>query len=398
MKKSLAAILLSALFTISFACTSAIISGSVTEDGRPLLWKHRDTGSLENQLLYIESDPYNFIGVVNAEDTLRENVWMGVNDAGFSIMNTASYNINTDTICLVDDDEEGEFMRLALEICATVDDFETLLKSESGKWGIAANFGVIDAEGNGAYFEAGYYTYTKFDVNDPAVAPGGYLIRTNFSFTGDDEHGQGYLRFKEASDVFSRQTIFNEGFLVGKMARHLGHSAISYDIESMKRPKCFKDTTLAAFQDYIVRYWSASDLIVKGVLKGQDADETILYPIMGFSLTTLVTPVYYSFKETLPSIVQNQDGLAPELAKASLALKATCFPVEHEDHENYIDVCRLKNKFRVGYLDKIPTFETVIMRKFGKMSPDSEQGDVEKYINWLDNYIIGFYRGYEISY
>ena len=26
------------------ACTSAVITGKVTTDGRPLLWKHRDTG------------------------------------------------------------------------------------------------------------------------------------------------------------------------------------------------------------------------------------------------------------------------------------------------------------------------------------------------------------------
>lgn len=398
MNKKIILIVLSCLFSISFACTSAIISGSVTEDGRPLLWKHRDTGSLENQLLYIESEPFNFIGVVNAEDLLAKSVWMGVNDAGFSIMNTASYNINTDTTCLVEDDQEGEFMRLALEKCASVDDFEALLKNESGKWGIAANFGVIDALGNAAYFEAGYYTYTKYDANDPTTAPQGYLVRTNFSLSGDDENGQGYLRYVEANKVFSQQTSFNEEFLSRKMSRHLGHAAVKNDLESAKRPKCFKDTTLMPFQDYIARYWSASDLIVKGAAKGQDPDETVLYPIMGFSLTTLVTPVYYSFREYLPGIVQNRDGMAPELARASLALKARCFPLKHDDHENYIDLSRLKNKFRVGYLDKIGSFEDRIMKQFSSMSPDSGQEEIEKYTNWLDNYIMGYYKGYNISY
>ena len=44
-------VILITLFSITFACTSAVISGSATVDGRPLLWKHRDTGSLENKLV-----------------------------------------------------------------------------------------------------------------------------------------------------------------------------------------------------------------------------------------------------------------------------------------------------------------------------------------------------------
>ena len=85
-------------------------------------------------------------------------------------------------------------MRLALETCADLNDFEDLLRRSSGKWGIEANFGVLDADGNVAYYETGYYDFTKFDVNDPAVAPKGYIVRTNFSVTGRGDKGQGYIR------------------------------------------------------------------------------------------------------------------------------------------------------------------------------------------------------------
>src|SRR6056297_2059544 len=94
-----------------FACTSAVISGNITKDGRPLLWKHRDTGSLENRLVYIETEKYDFMGIVNADDSSCANVWMGVNETGFAVMNTASYNLNTHVSCNVDDDQEGLFMR-----------------------------------------------------------------------------------------------------------------------------------------------------------------------------------------------------------------------------------------------------------------------------------------------
>ena len=39
------------LFTAvpSYACSSVVISGKVTPDGRPLLWKHRDSDYLQNR-------------------------------------------------------------------------------------------------------------------------------------------------------------------------------------------------------------------------------------------------------------------------------------------------------------------------------------------------------------
>ena len=47
------------IFTILFAtdvycCTSAIITGKATPDGRPLMWKHRDTGEDNNRVDYIK--------------------------------------------------------------------------------------------------------------------------------------------------------------------------------------------------------------------------------------------------------------------------------------------------------------------------------------------------------
>lgn len=48
------------------ACTSAVVSGKVTPDGRPLLWKNRDTDYLRNHVAYIKGEKYNFIADVNS--------------------------------------------------------------------------------------------------------------------------------------------------------------------------------------------------------------------------------------------------------------------------------------------------------------------------------------------
>jgi hypothetical protein len=77
------------------ACTTAIISGKFTPDGRPLLWKNRDTGDRDNKLMYFTDGKYDYIGLVNSKDTAGKDVWTGMNTAGFAIMNSASYNLNS---------------------------------------------------------------------------------------------------------------------------------------------------------------------------------------------------------------------------------------------------------------------------------------------------------------
>lgn len=44
----LMALVLSGAMEFANACTSAIISGKVTPDGRPIMWKNRDTDNLKN--------------------------------------------------------------------------------------------------------------------------------------------------------------------------------------------------------------------------------------------------------------------------------------------------------------------------------------------------------------
>ena len=58
-------------FVGAYACTSAIISGRLTENGRPLLWKNRDTSDLNNKVEKIESKDgsYEYVAVYNGRDT-----------------------------------------------------------------------------------------------------------------------------------------------------------------------------------------------------------------------------------------------------------------------------------------------------------------------------------------
>ena len=151
MKKLLLLFVLCLCFpVVDKACTSIIITGKATPDGRPLMWKHRDTGAPYNHISYFDEGGYRFLGLVNSDDP-EGAVWTGSNETGFSIMNTASYNLKNDTSSL--SDREGVVMKQALGECRTVEDFARLLDSLPRPIGVEANFGVVDALGESSRYQ-----------------------------------------------------------------------------------------------------------------------------------------------------------------------------------------------------------------------------------------------------
>lgn len=79
-----------------FSCTAAVVSGKATPDGRPLLWKNRDTSNPDNKVIFLRGEKFGFIAVINAGDRNAVNIWQGVNSQGFAIMNTASNDLATE--------------------------------------------------------------------------------------------------------------------------------------------------------------------------------------------------------------------------------------------------------------------------------------------------------------
>ena len=100
-------------------------------------------------------------------------------------MNSASFNLNLGDTAKIDN-REGRFMRKALEQCASLKDFEDLLDKVPQPMGLAASFGVIDTSGGAAFYEVNNHTWTRYDANDPEVAPDGYVLRTSFLQTSEE--------------------------------------------------------------------------------------------------------------------------------------------------------------------------------------------------------------------
>lgn len=214
---ALASVILWAAARPAAACTTAVVSGRATADGRPLLWKNRDTSERNNRVVYSDGPGYAYLAVVNAGTT--RSVWMGVNEKGFCIENSLVKDMPRGDKPGMGN---GEFMRHALATCATVGEFEVLLRKTDGTGRrTQSNYGVIDAEGGAAIFETGHVSYVKFDANDPAVAPRGYVVRSNFAMTGTGrattEDGG------DLADVYSGERYLRADALLSGAAGRLDH-------------------------------------------------------------------------------------------------------------------------------------------------------------------------------
>jgi len=343
------------------ACTSIIISGKHTPDGRPIMWKNRDTDTYQNAIMYFSDGKYKSIGLIDSDDPTGKSVWIGYNSAGFAIMNTASYNlIMKDTIGL--SDQEGVLMREALMQCASVDEFELFLKNHKKPLGVEANFGVIDARGEGAYFEVSNFTFQKLDVNDPAIAPMGYIIHTNFSFTGDPNSGSGQIRYKTAEELFyqaAQQNNLTVRFILQDVSRSLWHSLTKTDLKKSysENPA---EQKFVNFTDFIPRYFSSSAVAIQGVKPGENEDYTTMWAVLGFPLTSVVTPIWLCMGKDQPTVVTlDKNGVAP-LCDNACQLKQQLFPIKHSYGENYINVNALYNVTGTGIMQKLKPLDDLI--------------------------------------
>lgn len=347
------------------ACTSAIISGKHTADGRPLMWKHRDTSNENNKLRYFTGSAYDYIGLVNTGGS-ETGVFIGMNEAGFSIMNTATYNL-FDSGDGKKGRSPGSFMALALSQCGSLKDFENILDTINRPTGLSSNFGVIDGFGGAAYYEVGDTSWVKIDVNDPLQAPLGFIIRTNYSFSGDPVKGKGYARYITAYDLFYRNSMINN-LNVSTILREADRSLYnSYTRDDLKSKATGEDEIrLVHFVDNIARKNSTACAVIRGIRAGDQPSSSTMWAIIGWPLASVAYPVWLNPDQMLPEILTASEGATAPVCDISLELKKRCFPAEYESGPDYLDINRIFNDNGTGYLQWMLPLEEEILNLSAK--------------------------------
>ncbi len=380
------------------ACTSVIISGKVTQDGRPLMWKQRDNDSPRSKLLYLSEGNYDMIVLVNSTVTRPTAMYYGFNSAGFVIMNTMSYNIDPSEDA--SSSRNGSIMLQALRSCGSIAEFEEFLNSYERPMMVQSNFGTIDAQGGAAYFEVNGEGYVKIDVNDQRVAPHGYVVRTNYSFTGTVNEGAGYIRFQTAENIFYKASgsgNLTVPFIVENVCRSLENSYTGQNVRNYLDIPDGKDNFIY-YQDCINRYTSSSSIVVQGVKPGESPLLTTMWAIIGSPLSSMVVPVWLNEKKVLPSVVSSSGTETPDVCEFSLILKDHMVPSLRGSTKYYINTTKVFNANGTGITQRIIPLEKQIIARAEeslaawRLEGRINQSELVKLYDWVDTYVRDSYR------
>ena len=389
-------------FISAWACTSFIISGKSTPSGRPMMFKHRDTGELNNRIAHFCGPKYTFIGLVNSP-TLDGEVWAGMNEAGFCIMNTASYNLREDKLkCTMD--REGELMYNALGNCATLGDFESWLATYPQPWGVEANFGVIDAEGGAAYYEMNNNRWIKYDVNEESS---GYRVVTNFSFAGRKDEYEGWERYLTASAIMKEAFTLTHQMTateaINLFSRKYRHELLGTNYTKENAPQYIVD------QDYIPRRITSSVVVFEGVSHPQNARQTLMWTVLGYPACAVAVPILLT-PNHIPSYMMARNRTAisgqelhSEFCDLAMSIKMQwIFPLKNSNGKYYV---ALKNVLwgaddKPAILDCTHQVEHGILKGFTPLYTSWIKGEISDEVfyteydkissNWLNDYKAAF--------
>lgn len=324
-KKTTLAVLATLLGSISaFACTTAIVGKDASESGKVMMWKQRDSSSNPfNHIAHIPAADghYAYTALFCAGDVDCRKAYAGANEVGFAIANNLSYNLTPDD----SSSGNGSLMRMALESCASVDEFEEFLNKLPKPLNCEANFAVTDGEGHGAYFEAGGDIITRYDVPDD-----GWLVRTNYSISGDPESGNGYARYETADYIMSQhQGLFCPEDLIEGLGRSFYNRTLDND--------AYLTGDIVYDEDFIARPSTASSICIEG---GE-----IMWVAIGYTPGSYSVPVWVKAADEIPECLKADK----ETGKAPAAVFASDIKdhIHHlpRDGKKYIDMERVREYF-----------------------------------------------------
>jgi len=342
-----------------FSCTAAVVSGKATPDGRPLLWKNRDTSNPDNKVIFLRGEKFGFIAVINAGDRNAVNIWQGVNSQGFAIMNTASNDLATEA---QGGGENGIFMRRALGACADVADFEELLKATGGERKVSANYGVIDARGGACFFETRNDSFVKYDANNPETAPQGFIVRTNYAFSAPVENqGGGYIRYERASLLFEEAAARQEltyGFILRQAARDLVNEKLHSDPSSEAEFSTPSNPLYINTNDTINRNSTMSVSVFHGAPSPEKAYLATMWVLLGQPVASVAVPLWAQ-AEGVPEELSGE-GRAP-LCDLSRKLVSFLYDDSRGHMTQYMNVTKLLKYQKWGVLAALLAIEKAVM-------------------------------------
>ncbi|NQV41800.1 MAG: T9SS type A sorting domain-containing protein [Candidatus Marinimicrobia bacterium] len=273
------------------SCTIGVASGSVTEDGRPLIWKTRDwTSPADAHIRFDETMVYDIIMVGRYGST-----WpvMGVNEKGFALVFSLAPDLT----------QGGQgwystgLMETALGNCATVMEFEAMLDSTNitGRR-THNNFAAMDSSGEAKMYEIGGDNYWVYDANDTTQTSSGFIVRTNFAENGGGIIGiERYNRSNVLINEYISGDSLNYRSLLRSHMRDISNGdGVPAELPYPYRSVFFPDVPLGGYMNYvsICNNLSQSSAVIQGVHPDESPELSTMWSILGLPATSIAVPFW----------------------------------------------------------------------------------------------------------
>lgn len=335
-------VLLLSYYKIISACTTAIISGDATTDGRPILWKNEMTkypdGHFDATFHDDGIDNVNSYIIFSAEEWGKVNG--GVNDKGLVVCCSSLGKPNC------------RFKKLLVQSCSSIYEMETkvglildYLENNPGSstepLEIRCHITAIDAQDRGVVYGIHYinkklnilYKY-ELDYTTP------YLVAANNRLDGNPEVCD---RYNAANRILSR--MYDPLKLKAINCDSVVHTLMRGGIN--KNP--FPNLTPDYVYDYHVQGMQISSIhsqrgwVVKGIEKGQDPRLVTIWLNLGEPIFGVSVPLFVaagSIPKELNAILNDSISLKAPINKVICDRKQSIYydnGVEHKIYENLED-------------------------------------------------------------
>ena len=275
------------------ACTSAAVSAARSSEGVPLLWKHRDSKFSSTRVDYVKGGKYAYTAVVSSTNENKNSIYAGINEKSLGFMSLTTYSLP----CATEAEYEactrkrigGSMQRHGLRNCATVDEFEEMLRNTKRRNKYNSNIGVADGTGAVAYFEIWDLGYRRYDVSEREE---GFDVRANFSFADT-------LKGKRNASERRYNLIMQE------MSAHKGKFTPQQFIDYSRSYNSIKFGNVLESDE---KYYCANHTVPRHSTVGAfvlvcDAKCPRMLVMNGHTASSLAVPVYVQAGENIPQCV-----------------------------------------------------------------------------------------------
>jgi len=337
-----------ALAAAAEACTIGLALGTATTDGRPIVFKNRDITAWN--LEFRVDTPSGEHAYVRNSYRGSSTAWMGANEVGFAITQSAAYNVSGGGSGL----SNGTMMNEALETCETVDDFEDILDAtDGGGRSTTANYAVIDAYGNGAIFECSPYAHDRYDADTLGI-----VVRANFAYlggsgrVGQNRMERAYQLMADAVRGDSLDAKFVSKYVVADLLYpDQDPYPLPWTGSFPSMPAGYVNTGDFTAVQTICNYNTRACGVVQGALTGGDPANILMWCFFGQPVLSLPLPIFPAAHDEPPQAIGSPAPMC-ELAEAK---SDSAF-----DHSTayYMNTGFLMDEFGEGALQYIwPTLE-----------------------------------------